>query len=241
MPESTTELRVALTGLIAFAAAEEQILLAVAERADDPGSPACWAAVPTVAHTSEFRDEQVQRLAAIRAGVEPPDFPRVEHDSPEVYRRYCATDSLGAWRLSRQTSSALVDELRRCSDADLLDPARHAWLQGRHLWLQIVVRGFWHPLGHVGDYYVHHDGAERALALHRHACATAQYLGAPSMAVGMACYSLACTQAATGDEAGALGSLERAVGLNPDLRRHASVEPDLAALREAGRLAPVLA
>jgi hypothetical protein len=236
MPESTTELRAALVGLIAFAAAEEQILLAAAERDDAPGSPESWAAVPTIAHTSEFRDEQVQRLAAIRLGAEPPAFPRVEHDSPEVYRRYCENDALAARRSSSVTSCALVDELWLCSDADLLDPTRHAWLQGRHLWLQIVVRGFWHPLGHVGDYYLRHDRSERALALHQHACATVEYVGAPSMAAGMAYYSLACAQAATGDEAEAVSSLQRAVGLNPDLRRHASEEPDLAILGASGRL-----
>lgn len=46
------------------------------------------------------------------------------------------------------------------------------------LWLQIVVRGFWHPTVHLGDYYLAHGQAERAIALHVHALATARYLRA---------------------------------------------------------------
>jgi tetratricopeptide (TPR) repeat protein len=237
MSESCTDLRATLTGLIGFAAIEEQILLVEAGEANDSGDPSSWAAVPTIAHTSEFRDEQVQRLAAIRDGVEPPEFARIEHESPDVYRRYCKNDADTVWQLSRHTSEALIDGTRLCSDADLLDPARHPWLQGRHLWLQIVVRGFWHPLGHLGDYYLHHGMQARALSLHQHACTTAHYLGAPPAAAGMAYYNLACAQAAIGEDDDAVSSLERAIRLNPDLRGHAQAEPDLAGLREAGRLA----
>lgn len=57
----------AVTGLIGFAAAEEQRLLAVAP-AGEEGDPACWAALPVVAHNSEFRAQQVHRLRAILAG-----------------------------------------------------------------------------------------------------------------------------------------------------------------------------
>jgi len=67
------ELRSAIIGLLGFAAAEEQMLLAVAPAAE-PGSPQCWAAVPLVAHNTEFKRQQVQRLQAIERGQVPPDF-----------------------------------------------------------------------------------------------------------------------------------------------------------------------
>lgn len=239
--ESAARLRIVLTGLISFAAAEEEILLAEVAQRQDTGGVDAWAALPTIAHTSEFRDEQVQRLRAIREGSPPPEFPRVEHDSPDTYRRYAGRDAESVRASSRTTNATLIDETRRCTDEDLLDPSRNPWLKGRPLWLQIIVRGFWHPTGHVGDYYVQHRRPERALALHTHAVSTAGYLGAPSMAVGMAHYSLACTQATLGQGVQAVGSLERAVACNPDLREHARSEPDLAKLREAGRLTAVLA
>lgn len=241
MPDCAAKLRVILTGLVTFAAGEEAILLAdVAQRADE-GVPDLWAALPTIAHTSEFRDEQVQRLVAIRQGAQPPEFPRIEHSSPDTYRRYSQPDAGAVSELSRTTNAALIDETRRCSDEDLLDPSRNPWLRGRQLWLQIIVRGFWHPTGHIGDYYTQHGRADRALALHTHALATAQYLSAPAMAIGMAYYGLACTQATIGQTNDAISSLGQAVGNNPDLREHASTEPDLDGLRDAGRLTAVLA
>lgn len=125
---------------------------------------------------------------------------------------------------------------QRTSDEDLLDPSRHSWLRGRQLWLQVVVRGFWHPLGHVGDYYLNHGRPDRALAIHGHAVSTAVYLSAPSAAVGMAHYSLACAEAVTGQTAAARASLATAVALNADLRDHASRERDLEPLRVGGRV-----
>lgn len=239
--EPADKLRETLAGLVSFAAAEEAILLTHVPFREDTGDAGSWAVRPTIAHNSEFRDEQVKRLIAIREGSEPPEFPRVDHASPDTYRRYAEVDDETAWELSRMTSAALIDETRRCSDADLLDPSRNPWLRGRHLWLQILVRGFWHPIGHVGDYFARRGQDARALALHAHALATAQYLGAPPMAVGMARFSLACAQAVAGLEDDAVASLALAVECNPDLREHTRQEEDLRALREAGRLAAVLA
>jgi hypothetical protein len=104
------------------------------------------------------------------------------------------------------------------------------------LWLQVVVRGFWHPTGHLGDYYITHGQPARAIALHQHALATARYLDVPAMALGMAAYSLACAQAQTGATDHAVHTLTEAVTLNPDLWAKASEDPDLARLRDLGRL-----
>ena len=64
---SIQDLKSVIIGLLAFAAAEEQMLLAAAPAAE-PGSPQGWAAVPLVAHITEFKRQQVQRLQAIRRG-----------------------------------------------------------------------------------------------------------------------------------------------------------------------------
>jgi hypothetical protein len=240
MSESAADLRVMLTGLISYAAAEEGILLTDVSQREDAGDADSWAALPTVAHTSEFRDEQIQRLVAIREGVEPPEFPRVDHGSEDTYRRYAAFDAGSVWAISRASSTALIDETRRCSDEDLLDPSRNPWLKGRQLWLQIVVRGFWHPTGHLGEYYARHGRPERALSLHVHALATAGYLGAPPMAIGMAHFSLACIQATLGQADGAENSLRLALACNPDLVTNARSERDLEPLRQTGRLTAVL-
>lgn len=91
-------LKSVIIGLLGFAAAEEQMLLAATGRdGAEPGSPARWAAWPLVAHNTEFRDQQLQRLAAIRDGRTPPGFAQVDHSSPEVYRRYCEQPAGAGW------------------------------------------------------------------------------------------------------------------------------------------------
>ncbi len=230
-------MRTAVIGLVSFAAGEEQMLLAAAsEDGAGPGSPGRWAAAPLVAHNTEFRDQQVQRLAAIRDRRVPPHFAEIDHSSADVYRRYCEQDAAAVADASGRTAQALVAGLGATPDEDLFDPARNPWLNGRQLWLQIIVRGFWHPAGHLGDYYLAHDQADRAVALHGQAVSLAGYLGAPDPARGMACYNLACAQARAGRPGDAVGALGEAIARNPDLRANAARDADLHSLRDAGRL-----
>jgi len=234
------QLRGAIIGLLGFAAAEEQMLLAAAP-AGEPGDPACWAALPVIAHNTEFKRQQVQRLRAVRLGQVPPEFPEVDHASAETYRGYAARPADEVAEESRQVAAELTEGLTWVSDDDLRDPSRHPWLRGRQLWLQIIVRGFWHPTGHLGGYYLAHARPDRALALAMHGVATAGYLGAPGPARGMASYNLACAQARANLPDQAAVTLREAIGLNPDVRVNARSDPDLAALRDSGRLEAALA
>jgi hypothetical protein len=232
------ELRNAITGLLAYAGAEEEMLLATARRSPVvSGRPDCWAAIPVIAHNTEFKRQQVRRLTAIRAGDTPPEFTEIDHRSAEVYRGYSGRPADQVARDSREVTAALIDGLGEISDEDLLDPARHPWLRGRQLGLQIIVRGFWHPLGHLGEFYAAHARPDRAVTLSEHATAAAAYLNAPPAAQGMAWYNLACAQAQAQPQTqasqadGAVGSLEQAIRLNPDLRANARRDADLDRLR----------
>ena len=235
------QVRAAIIGLVSFASAEEQMLLAGAAEGDAaPGSPERWAAVPLIAHNTEFRNQQAERLAAVRQRRTPPDFAAIDHSSPEVYARYHAQDAAAVAEASRQSAQALIAGLGSVADADLLDPDRHPWLAGRQLWLQIIVRGFWHPAGHLGEYYLGHGQAARAVALQAQAVAWAAYLGAPGPARAMACYNLACAQARAGHQGDALAALAQALELHPDLRANAARDADLGSLRDDGRLDALL-
>jgi len=233
-------LRAAVAGLLGFAATEETVLLASGAIDGEAGNAACWAALPAIAHNSEFKEQQVRRLAAVRHRTTPPEFPQIDHRSPEVYRGYADRDAPATAEASRAISAALQAELLAAPDEDLLDPARNPWLAGRQLWLQIVVRGFWHPIGHVGEYYFRHDRPGRAVALHEHAVATARYHAVPDAALGMACYGLACAQAVTGRHDESLETLAEAVFRNPDLQEHARRDEDLEPLRLDSRFIKLL-
>jgi len=152
----TAGLRRAVTGLLSFAAAEEQALLAADAfgPGSGGGSPDRWAAVPLVAHNNQFKSQQAERIGCLLDRRVPPAYGEIDHTSEEVYRSYLAQPPEVVLAGSRRVSAELADGTWALGDDDLLDPARHSWLNGRLLWLQIVVRGFWHPTGHLGDYYL---------------------------------------------------------------------------------------
>jgi hypothetical protein len=242
--DDARSLRTVITGLLGFAAAEEEMLLtapAAIETGDvDAGGPHRWAAVPLLAHNTEFKFQQSERVRAILSGQTPPEFGDIDHASPDVYAAYASRALDDVVADTRGTTTSLLDGVRALSDEDLLDPSRHPWLRGRMLWLQIIVRGFWHPAGHLGEYYLSHGQPARALALAEHAVATASYLDAPAAGRGMASYNLACAQAGAGllDESAA--AVSEAIALNPDLRANAIRDSDLTAVREGGGLAALL-
>src|ERR1700739_770814 len=229
----------AIAGLISFAAGQEQVVLAAAPQAE-PGDPSCWAALPLIAHNTEFKRQQVQRLRAIRSGQAPPEFAEVDHPSPDLYAELSAQPADAVGRDSWRVSGELIEELASVSQADLLEPDRNPWLRGRQLWLQLIVRGFWHPAGHLGDYYLSHGQAARAITLAEEAVATAAVLRAPDPARGMASYNLACAQGGGDRLDEAAATLAEAIALNPDVRVNAARDTDLAAVREGGLLTALL-
>jgi hypothetical protein len=235
-----TGLRAAIVGLLGLAAAEEQMLLAQSPPGE-PGDPLCWAAAPLIAHNTEFKRQQVRRLEAIRDGEVPPEFGDIDHASAAVYGGYAALPAGQVARESNLVTGQLIAGLAAVSDDDLHDPSRHPWLRGRQLWLQVIVRGFWHPAGHIGGYYLARSRPEQAVAMAAHGVATAGYLGAPDPARGMACYNLACAQARAGRPDEAAQALREAITLNPDVRANAARDADLVVLRGGGRLEALLA
>jgi len=232
-------LRAAITGLIGLAAAEEQTLLATAA-ADEAGTAHQWAAIPLVAHNTDFRQQQVQRLEAVYGGTTPAEFTQVDHESAELYAALATRPASQVARESWASAGDLVAAAGTLSAADLLDPTRHLWLRGRQLWLEVIVRGFGHPVGHLAEYYANHLQPDRAVKLAEHAVTTAQYLAAPDPARGMAIYNLACAQAGAGLFDTAAAAVGEAITLNPDIRANAARDRDLAVLRDSGRLAAVL-
>jgi len=235
-------LRAVVTGLIAFAAAEEELLLAAARsEVADSGTERRWAAAPTIAHNTEFKAQQRERITAVLAGCAPPAFGEIDHRSSAVYRGYAARSGVVLMGESRRVTASLIDGVAALADDDLVDPSRHPWLNGRPLWLQIVVRGFWHPAGHVADYYLGHGEQARAVALQQHMLAATRYLDAPTSVAGMAAYSLACAQAVAGSTEDAARTLAEAIALNPDVRANADRDPDLESLRGSGQLTAILA
>ena len=113
-------LRTVVTGLIAYAAAEEEMLLAAAAcDVTEPGNERQWAAVPAVAHNTEFKAQQVERITAVLAGCAPPAFGEIDHRSPAVYGQYAARTAVAVAGESRQVTASLIDGVAALGDDDL--------------------------------------------------------------------------------------------------------------------------
>ena len=123
----SVELRRAVTGLLSFAAAEEQALLAADAfgPGSGGGSPDNWAAVPLVAHNNHFKTQQAERLGCLLSGRVPPAYGEIDHASAELYQEYLAQPADAVLAASRRVSTELIDGTWTVPDADLLDPARH--------------------------------------------------------------------------------------------------------------------
>jgi hypothetical protein len=116
----TAHLRTVITGLLGLAAAEEEVLLANAGGdVDEPGNEQLWAAVPTVAHNTEFKAQQVERLTAVLAGSTPPAFGDIDHSSAAVYTAYAARPAAAVTADSCQVTAALLDGVHALADEDL--------------------------------------------------------------------------------------------------------------------------
>ena len=89
----TAALRRAVTGLLSFAAAEEQALLAAdAFGPDGAGEdgPDRWAAAPLVAHHNQFKSQQAERIRCVLSGQVPTAYGEIDHSSEAVYLGYLA-------------------------------------------------------------------------------------------------------------------------------------------------------
>ena len=71
----SAHLKGVIIGLLGFAAAEEQMLLAAAPAAE-PGGAQCWAAVPLVACTPAISSPVTARLSAATASAGRAAYPR---------------------------------------------------------------------------------------------------------------------------------------------------------------------
>jgi hypothetical protein len=131
----TGQLREAITGLLGLALTEEEILLG--RYRDGGGSAANWATVPLVGHNTDFKDQQVQRVRAMRSGVAPPVFAEIDHRSPEVYAALAGRTAGEVTAAVRAATAALIDGVLSLDDQVLLG----AGANGRLFWLQVIMPG----------------------------------------------------------------------------------------------------
>jgi hypothetical protein len=242
MPEldataAAVALKARLSAILGYAQACEQTLLAdlpAAER-DAPGSPERWSAHALLAHNADFRREQVLRLRAVAASADPPDFPQVDHRDPAVYARCAARPGEAVQAELATVVPDLVAALDAVGDDQLGDPSLFPWTGGRQLWAQVLVRGVWHPIGHLADYLVDHGRPEQSFAAIDGVVRVARALRLPARPGGVALgvYVSAAVRARAGEREPALGLLRAALADDPALAEKAARDGDFDELRRS--------
>ena len=217
--------------MLALARDEERRFVAglSEEERDDSGSASSWSAKALLAHVTDFKHQQVVRVACLLRGEQAPDFAPVDHLDPAVYAGYEAPPWGEVLAGAEGVSAELVSRTRELDENVLTEPGPN----GRTLWAQLLVRGVWHSSGHIGPFLAQRGRPDKAEELQRRLVDRARELGLPpkpgSWAMGL--YNLACAQVAGGRLTAARAALDEALALDPALARSVETDPDLDPLR----------
>jgi len=217
--------------MLALARDEERRFVAglSEEERDDSGSASSWSAKALLAHVTDFKHQQVVRVACLLRGEQAPDFAPVDHLDPAVYAGYEAPPWGEVLAGAEGVSAELVSRTRELDENVLTEPGPN----GRTLWAQLLVRGVWHSSGHIGPFLARRGRPDKAEELQRRLVDRARELGLPpkpgSWAMGL--YNLACAQVAGGRLTDARAALDEALALDPALARSVETDPDLDPLR----------
>jgi len=227
---STTRLS-ALLGCVH--ACERALLAGLPDPELDAGDPLHWSPRAVLAHNSDFRREQVTRLRAAAGGFEPPTFGQVDHRDPDVYRACHERPWPAILAAVDQDLADMIAALDAVAAADLADSTRLPWMHGRPLWAQVLVRGVWHPLGHLATCLVEAGRPDQAAAAVEAIIGAARALAIPAAPGGVAfgVYTLAAVRALAGERAEALRLLRAALADDPALAANAARDPDFDGLR----------
>lgn len=192
---------------------------------DAPPAAGGWSAKDTLAHLSAWRQQQIDRLAALREGRDEPQLPASEIDDINAILHERRAD----WSWDRvaadaqSTADGFVAELAAAGDETITDPKVLGLIMGD---------GPEHDLGHLVGLAATDDVRTRVLGLADTTRALVDRGGWPARAAAYARYNLACFHALGGRLDIARALLRQALPGQEELRALAPTDDDLAALRD---------
>jgi hypothetical protein len=236
-------LRTAVIGLLDHMRGQErhfEAALSDAERSED-GSPERFGARAVLAHVTDFKREQVERVEAAIRSVDPPE--RTELDADAAYAAYLSRGWDEVSADAEQTATRLRAGTEAIEEAQLFTAGIYPWLRGRALWAQILVRGVWHPSAHLHQYLAEHDHVDRVVLLQQGLVDAATELQIPDVPGGrpFALYNLACAHALAGEVEQTLARLAETIRVDPGRAESARSDPDFALLRDLPAFAKLVA
>jgi hypothetical protein len=219
--------------LLAYSHDQQQAFVAElseAERAE-VGTPEHWSAKDHIAHTMTWQRRLVDRLAIVARGETPPSFDDFLHENERNFAAQRNRPWADVLADDACVHAELLAAVSAVSDADLTEPQRFDWMNGRPLLDSVFGNTLWHVQEHLAQYSRDRGDVPRARAIHETFVTMLDQASMPAVVQGDARYNLACFYALTGDASAALTMLAEALRLNPQLTAWSRQDPDFASLR----------
>jgi tetratricopeptide (TPR) repeat protein len=193
-------------------------------------APQGWPAALLMFHVGMWRERLRNALTDISEGR---DYQRPPAD----------TDELNDAELPKGIGTPLVDAASRSDHLiseliqlyEELGERPMEWNAAKNTTEALLRNSYTHPRLHLFEYYHENGMPELANELWVEAVADMRTAKAPGIVLGTVLYNLACVRAQEGRPDEAIGLLEEAIPLRPDIKEFAAEDSDLGDVRDDAR------
>jgi hypothetical protein len=201
-----------------------------------------WSARDVLSHVVGWKKRNIEYFNSIDRGetVQFSEDTNAENAAmADEYRKLSWDELRAVMDRSLESVLALVERL---TEAELNDPQRYAFLQGRPAWRSIMGDSFMHPLAtHLRPWYIQNGQREYATQLAEEETRLLLDLNDDPEWQGMTLYNLGCQYALMGEKDRALEKLAAGLRLNPGLGEFSRQDPDFASLHSTPEFEAVVA
>ena len=193
------------------------------------GSMERWGVKDMLTHLAFWGDHFNRQIEATRAGIPVPDagdYYEIINDGVLLRNKEKTFEEA---RQEEETVFAKSIALLETENPDdLVDTQKYAYMKGRSLLDRALGTECYHVAAHISDYYLKQGFYDKAAGLQEEY--TGKLLAFPGWDAN-AHYNLACFYSLNGKVEKALGNLEQAFKVKPDLKEWAKKDPDINPIR----------
>jgi tetratricopeptide (TPR) repeat protein len=215
--------------------AEREFIAALSdEERNAQGTFERWTAKDIIAHNSYWRKHHAENLLAILVGTSP-----TQTDDDQINERVYSQYKDQTWDEIETLVEASLERMGKAlaalSEDDLQRNDFYSWLEGRHLWREVVGNLYTHVILHLSDWYLKKGNATQTAAMYQEMTGELSSLDDSPNWQGTIRYNNACSYSLLGDKEKAISELREALKLNPGLTEWSQQDPDFEPIRdEAG-------
>lgn len=196
------------------------------------GTLETWGTKDKVVHINLWKAVTVENLQDSRAGRTPDlrdDF--LAHNNA-TFEQFHTHSWAEVTQYANDATNALIAEIESYSEEELGQQGLYEWLGARNIAEYAVSTCIWHGLMHMTEPYIERGDGNGAVQMLDQVLPATLDVMTGDRAHGTAKYNLACIYAQVGMADHALGLLDEAFTLRPDLKPFSKEDSDLAALWE---------